>query len=206
MPLRVAKKKRGNRQSSTGRSSNVTIRTPTQAFAASLAVRSDQSRLLGKTVVFVSTTPNPIGSNINPSFLGARPTAYAALFAKWRINRLFIRPLNTSASAGVNYTGVFDDTSTSADVPTSASDVIDLRCSNASNFSVFPEAYNEIQWSPPRGPRVWYFTTLEGSSSDPRLEVPCSLWVGAGTTAVSNTYEISYDLSFIGAVDTLSAP
>jgi len=183
---------------------SVTVRTPSQAFERMLSVRSDTSRLLGKTVVSTTAT-NPIGLDVNTHLLGARPVAFAAIFLRWKINRLIVKPLFLNLTGQGSFAGFLDDNISSGDVPTTGSGVLDLRCSVAypANESAY-ETHNEFEWSPLRGPTKWFYTTLEGSTSDPRLEVPCSFWYGQTATATIGSWEVDYDISFEGAVDTLS--
>jgi len=200
--------KRGARRARQNKSSgSVTVRTPSQAFERQLSTRSDRSRLLGKTTISTGSVTLS-GFNLNPAIFGARPTAYASIFSRWRIARLIIRPLSISSEAtaptGVSFAGVLDDTATSADVPTSATGVLDLRCSVSLPAQYTSDSQNEFEWRPLRGPTQWFYTTLEGSSSDPRLEVPASLWFASNSTAASALFQVDYDLMFEGAVDPLS--
>ncbi len=178
-------------------------------------MRSDRSRLRGKTLVTFNsggTANTPVGANVNTSYLGARPAAYSTLYARWRVNRLIVKIITASASAGgVAILGFLDDTVTSSDVPTSATGVLNLRCSasipvtSSTGTSNAVSTYNEYEWQPLRSSPKWFYTTLEGSSSDPRLEVPCSVWVASPTEQVILQCEIDYDISYEGAVDILSS-
>jgi len=208
MPGKNKSKKRGGRVST-----DVVARTPSQAFEKMLASRSDQSRLCGKCLTTLSSGSGgaPASSNINPPFLGVRPAAYAALFTRWRVNRLIVKFIvanSTALEAGV--VGFLDDSNTSADVPTSAAGVLALRCSvsiplQTTAFSSSVSTFQEYEWRPSRSSPKWFYTTLEGSSSDPRLEVPCSVFV-AGSSATANfTIEIDYDITFDGACDVGSS-
>jgi hypothetical protein len=162
---------------------------------------------MGKTVISSGSTVLG-GLNFNPPLFGARPAAYAAIFARWKINRLIIRPLalsyETTSPSTVAFVGVLDDSITSSDVPTAAVGVLDLRCSVSVPAQYVSDSVNEFEWRPLRGPTQWFYTTLEGSSSDPRLEVPGSLWFASNTAAAVGTFQVDYDLSFEGAVDTVS--
>jgi len=176
-----------------------------------LATRSDRSRLLGKTILtFTSSgTANvPTGTNFAPSFLGNRPGAYSILFAKWKINRLILRVLSaTGASAGFCAVGILDDTTTSADVPTAPLGVVNLRCSRSlisQTGQIQSSADSIFEWRPLR-PSPWFFTTLEGSASDPRIEVPSSIWVVSNSASSTFIVECDYDLSFSGAIDVSSS-
>jgi len=166
-----------------------------------LSTRSDRSRLLGKTIVTLaeSTSGVPIGVNLNPSTLGSRPAAYSLIFTRWRISRLIVKCLSAPANAYCTV-GFLDDTISSPDVPTSEVGVLDLRCSVSLSAALATSTYNEFEWRPLRGPTTWFYTTLEGSSSDPRLEVPCSLWFAANSTGTS-IFEIDYDIQFEGGCD-----
>lgn len=214
MPSRRKKTRNPGRRNA----QNVTVRTPAQAFERTLASRSDRSRLMGKCFVSLSSTSSGfVGFNINPASLGVRPAAYAALFTRWRISRLIVKPLALTTAFSANevcFIGFLDDSITSSDVPTSGVAILDLRCSASSvatstSATVAPgpiSTYNEYEYRPLRGPPTWYFTTLEGSSSDPRLEVPCSLWFGGPSAAVfTAAFEIDYDLLYEGACDVTSS-
>lgn len=197
---------KGRGRSSRATMRNVTVRTPSQAFEAQLSNRSDRSRLLGKTFVSTGSSAVVFGLNVNPSLLGARPSAYSTIFLRWKINRLIIKPLLLPLTGSGSVVGIMDDTVLSADIPTSLAGVLNLRCSVSYPANqIAYENYNDFEWRPSRGPPKWFFTTLEGSSSDPRLEVPCSIWFAQpGGTLVAPNFQIDYDISFEGAVDTLS--
>lgn len=162
---------------------------------------------MGKTIITTGSVTLG-GLNLNPSIFGARPAAYASIFARWKINRLIIRPLNLSfestSPTTVAFAGVLDDSITSSDVPTAPVGVLDLRCSVSIPAQYVSDSVNEFEWRPLRGPTQWFYTTLEGSSSDPRLEVPGSLWFASNTTASVATFQVDYDISYEGAVDTIS--
>jgi hypothetical protein len=171
--------------------------------------------LLGKTLLSVSTgsANTPVGININPAALGLRPATYSNIYSKWTIRRLIVKIVAVASSASGSCTlGFLDDTTTSTDLPTSTTGVLNLRCSSSfatvgSGLFSAVSTYNEYEWRPirTRGALEWYFTTLEGSSSDPRLEVPCSLWFASSVANVACTLEVDYDIVYDGAVDTASS-
>jgi hypothetical protein len=204
--MRGARRVRQNKSSG-----NVTVRTPSQAFEKKLSTASDRSRLMGKTILTIAGN-TPSGFNVNPSYLGTRPAAYAGLYARWRINRLIFKVVSTSGTTtGSALIGILDDTTTAADVPTTFTGVLALRCSSSFCVTSTPiytyspiSTSNELEWRPLRSSPKWFYTTLEGSSSDPRLEVPCSVWTASSTGAVSSQVEIDYDISYEGAVDLAS--
>jgi hypothetical protein len=211
------KAKRRNRNGQ-GNGQSLTVRTPSQAFERTVASRSDRTRLMGKVYFgFTSTSTGYAGVNITPSLLGVRPGSYATLYTKWRIARLILKPLQFSTAATSNqpiFAGFLDDSVTSGDIPISGVAILDLRCSvssvatsnSATVAGATQTTFNEFEWKPLRGPPQWYYATVEGSSSDPRLEVPCSLWIGSPTaSALSANFEIDYDIYFEGACDVLSA-
>jgi hypothetical protein len=148
----------------------------------------------------------PTGVNLTPTFFGARATAYATLFAKWRVNRMIVRFINSQAlGSGTIYVAAFlDDSVTSANIPTTLNGLIEQRCSQVNSGGV-DSSTGELSYSPPRGNPRWFFTTLEASTSDPRLEVPGSFYVSSTATSQTMNFLIDFDLTFTGAVDTGSS-
>jgi hypothetical protein len=216
MPRRKKNRNSGSRNRN---AQSVTVRTPSQAFERSLAARTDRTQLWGKVYLgIVSTASGLFGTNITPASLGVRPGSYATLFTRWRIIRLIFKPLQFTTAASSNqpfFAGLLDDSITSGDIPIAGPAVLDLRCSVSSTATsttatVAPVAqttFNEFEWKPLRGPPQWYYATVEGSSSDPRLEVPCSLWIGSTTANVlTANFEVDYQIAFEGACDVLSQP
>jgi len=175
--------------------------TPSEAFESRLS-RRDTSTVVSKLLLASSITATPsVILSLIPQTLGVRHASFSALFARYKLN--FVRFkffLNSTTSSGNGALGVLDDASTAeGNAPTSASGVLELRCS-ASNFAQ-QTTPTEFVWRPK--PSLWLFCQQGASGSDPRLTVSGLVYgatSGSGSTGIFNT-EIDISVSYKDAVD-----
>jgi len=164
----------------------------------------DSFNLKGKYLlsgVSLSTTPSTLIIITPTGQLGARCSALASVFSRFRVNRLIIRFLATTSLGGNAVLGIVDDTTGEGDNPTTPADVLELRCSAiAMGNETVPVIFN---WSPVDRTK-WYYTFTGASGSDPRLVVPATLY-GASGNASTVDVEVDFDVTFKGAVDTASS-
>jgi len=186
---------RGKRNS--GRSQGLAL-SASDMFEKQLSQRKDNIALKGSIILSSSTT----GLNavqLTPTSLGGRVGQIANFFQRFRIRRLVFRILPPVTSTGVSTStvpfGVFDDTSTSGDIPTSILGITQLRCSVlAGNGRTVDQ---DLIYSPV-DPNIWYHTVAESSASDPRFEVQAAL-LSFLPTGVTTNVQCYYTIEFEGA-------
>lgn len=196
--------KRGVRRARQNKSPiNVISMTRQEAYERNLSTHSDSSVLRGKYTVNMGLTTIPsLVAIINPSAFGARATAYAGVFARYRIKELNIKFMpNSTSTAAITAVGILDDTSLSGDVPTTYQGITELRCSATQFEGVTVPAAFSFQ---PLDRKKWYYTTVETSGNDVRLSAVGELYA-ASTAAVSCAFEIDFSIVFSGASDVGSA-
>jgi len=169
-----------------------------------LATRGDRVVLRGKNLATVLLTVTIGVAPLTPASFGDRVLKMAQLFSRWRIVKLIIKNSPTPSGVTGNFGyGVIDDDSAeggSAPLPTTLSEIIELRCSNALLSVTNP---NELQWNP-IDPQKWYYTQAGGASSDPRLYSPCSVAVSAAGSATSVSFIYYYTIEMEGAYDNVA--
>jgi len=178
----------------------VTIVTPIERFEQRLAQSVDATVLRGKLIFNTTTvaiTPTVI-LTLSANAFGTRSIAFAANFTQWKIKRLFFKFTSTGGSGtpGVAV-GVYDDVATSADIPTTLSDVAQLRCSALALPANTVPVFFEYQ---PVDKKLWHFTTSD--SGDSRLTnygVVYAALVSGSSAAVF--MECDYELVYKGAAD-----
>jgi hypothetical protein len=176
----------------------------TEKFNMNLSRGQDSFNLKGKYLlggVSLSTSPSTLVILTPLAQLGARANALSSVFSRYRINRLIIRFLATQSLGGNAVLGVVDDATVEGDAPTTPQDVLECRCSAiAMGNETVPVIFN---WSPVDRSK-WYYTFTGASGSDPRLTVAATLYAASTNTSTVDV-EIDFDVTFKGAVDTLSS-
>jgi hypothetical protein len=176
--------------------------TSTEAFEAKLSRGSDSTVLRGKLVVVANAPVVPTAVlALNPASLGVRCVAAATIFSRYRFKYIRFKFLTgTSSATGItNYAcvGVQDDIGLTANTPTGAAGVLELRCSGSSfNNQTVP---TQFEWTPV-DKNLWYYTTND--LTDARLSTSGILY-SAGLNAATSTMdmEIDYCIVFQGATD-----
>jgi hypothetical protein len=174
--------------------------TPTEAFEASLSRGTDATVLRGKLALTANTSVTPAAVlALNPSSLGVRCSAIAAIFSRYRFKYVRIKFLNGLGAIGTNFgaLGVQDDIGLTLNTPTSVSGVLELRCSgSAFNNQTIP---TQIEWTPV-DKSLWYYTINDLTES--RLSTSGILYsAGLNTATASLDVEIDYCIVFQGASD-----
>lgn len=200
------------RSGKSGRRKGGSVPASARAFEAQLARGGDSFPLRGKFLTSASnlgTTPSAF-FNLQPSSLGVRAVALAAVFARYRFKYVRIKFQSNILTAtfpsilGNVAIGVLDDATTAeGNAPTTANSVVEMRCSGTNmGTQTVP---TEIVWVPLD--RTKWFSTYPGvAGSDARLTSSGVLYAGStvasgGGTVASVDVEIDYSLVFAGAVD-----
>lgn len=196
---RRTKKGSGGRMG-TNADNAVTIVTPIERFEQRLAQSADATVLRGKLIfstTIVSTTPTVI-LTLSANAFGTRSIAFAANFTQWKIKRLLMKFTGIVGAANVGAAaGVFDDVSSSTDVPTTLSDVAQLRCSALSPPGSTIPCFFEYK---PNDSKLWHFTTSD--SGDSRLITYGVLYaVAVSGSSAAFFAEVDYELVYKGAAD-----
>jgi hypothetical protein len=167
-----------------------------------LANFKDRSRLLGKHYISQSVTTTISSIDLVASTFGTRSSAYANLFARWRIVRILLSPVLSASSSSTTpvAVGFLDDTHLTGDAPTTLDDVVQLRCSAI--FSSSSTVETDIEFRPV-DPKTWYYTENESTASDARLYIPSSLWFLSSGSSSTVGFLMSYELEFEGAVSNV---
>lgn len=172
--------------------------TQTEAFALNQTLSSDAVCIKGKLLGSASATVTPSQIvNFNPNGLGPRVAKFAAVFDRFRIKYVRIKWLPTGTTNVFSSLGVLDDSGSGGLAPTNTAETAELRSSSTvvGNTTV-PTQFTWI----PVDRKEWYFCPTEGSSGDPRLQVPGVLYASA-PSATTVAYEIDYSIVFAGAID-----
>lgn len=179
--------------------------TPAEVFERTLGRTNDSCVLRGKLIITpnLTNTPSQV-SYLVPNFFGARATQFAGVFSRFRIKAINLRFLPSAGGTGgagpavATVFGILDDPSSQV-VPTTGSDVLELRSSAlALPAQTVP---SNILYTPVDKTK-WYYIGGTGTSPDPRLTVPGFLYGYANSaTAVSSAVEIDFSLVFAGASD-----
>jgi len=176
-------------------------------FEAALALGSDATVLRGKLLLQFANPAIPgFVIAVNPSSFGVRSTALATIFSRYKFKYLRVKFMacNTATTVlnGGGVLGFYDDSSTTeGQAPTTASGVLEMRCSGSNMTG--ETVPTEFLWTPV-DPLKWYATTAGSAGSDVRLVEPAVLYSSGlvGTTTVAFDCEIDYCIVFKGAVDT----
>jgi hypothetical protein len=176
----------------------VVIVTPTEAFERSLARGADSFNLKGKVLFSQATSTSPAAFiAVTPAQLGVRAIALAAVFSRFRVNRVLIKFMETTTGVQT-VLGILDDSAGSeGDAPTSLSGVLELRCSAlAFGAQTVPTL---MEWRPVDKSK-WYYCNTGASGSDIRFSIPAISFVASsGTGGISA--ELDYDITFKGSDD-----
>jgi hypothetical protein len=178
--------------------------TPTEAFEAGRARNTDTTVLRGVLLSTVAATTTPSSLIVlNPtsaSNFGTRAAALSAVFARYRFKSIRFRFLGTATATGTQAfqsLGVQDDISITAQNPTTASGVAELRCSGVVlGDQTVP---TEFTWTPV-DKNLWYYTTND--LSDARFSTSGIVWGASSGTGGSFSLQLDYTLVFQGAIDT----
>jgi len=178
--------------------------TQTEKFNQNLSRGQDSFNLKGKYLlsgVSLSSTPSTLIILTPVTQLGARANALSTVFSRYRINRLIVRFLSTTSLGGNAVIGIVDDSPGEGDAPATPQDVLELRCSAiAMGNETVPVIFN---WSPVDRTK-WYYTFTGASGSDPRLTTVATMYGASGNVSTVDV-EVDYDITYKGAVDTLSS-
>jgi hypothetical protein len=160
-----------------------------------MGMAGDATVLRGKYFLSFSTSNTPGAlSVLNPTNFGARATAFAAQFSRYRFKYLAIKFFSPVSSGAVTVVGVDDDTATGT-APVTLASVAELRTS-ATNWSQ-ETVPTELIWKPTS--KEWMYCISSGG--DQRLVNSGTIYVSA-TTGSSTQFEFTYSLVFRGAIDT----
>lgn len=160
-------------------------------FERQLAVRKDRCMLKDKVLLTFTTTVGGLYSTaISAAALGPRVAGVSRYFQRWKIVKLVVKYINPNPGFAV---GIGDDPS--ANGPTDAADIVQLRCSRITTSAGADS--NEFVWMPVDGDK-WYYVSDEGTVGDVRLTAPCQLAVAAGLSS-SVTLLFYYVIEFEGA-------
>jgi hypothetical protein len=180
--------------------------TQTEAFEANLSRSSDATVLRGKFLL--NPTPTAVPSNIlslSPAnvSMGGRLNQLALSFSRYRFKYLKFRFLTANvvpaSFSGQVALGVVDDgVATTSDTPTTASGVMELRCSGTA--FVNQTVPTTFEWSP-ADKEFWYYTTPD--AIDARFLNSGLLFIASTSTggAPITDIEVDYCCVFKGAVD-----
>jgi len=166
-----------------------------------LAVRSDRVIMSGKCVITAAGVSGTVGlTPLYASTFGDRLANMAKIFSRFRIIKLIIKSPPASGTFASAF-GVVDDYTgegASAPLPTTLSEVVELRCSVANLSTVNP---NEIEWKPLDPMKVYYSQPgTAANASDSRLAVPATL-VEFAANAGNIPFVVYYTIEFSGAFD-----
>jgi hypothetical protein len=159
----------------------------------------------GKTFVTTTALGTLIGAAVlSPSAFGNRVAVASGIFARWRIVKLIIKtPSDPAATPLYTAIGVSDDDGAeggSVPAPTTAQEIVELRCSIANFSQVNP---SEFVWTPVDKSR-WYYTQQGGSSADNRFVIPGTLFVSSSTAGFVVNCLVYYTIEFEGGFDNSS--
>jgi hypothetical protein len=190
-------------------SKKVVFETLSQGWDQALANRRDRCRvvdrfyggiILSSTVAsqVLSVTSNSSGTLI-PGNFGTRVFSIGIAFLRWKINRLLVRVIPTTApTAPTVYTGAlgFIDDPEQTLSPTAVDAISDLRVSRILQGVTF----DELEWRP-IDPGKWYYVQVSagGGVAEGRQDYPVALigQLSGGQASV----QVFYDLSFDGAAN-----
>jgi len=166
-----------------------------QASEVQLATRKDNFVHRGKSLL---TQVLAAGINtvfMGPSFFGSRTAQVATIFTRWRVIKIILRipPVVNGVIMGI----LDDSASSILDLPTTASDVLQLRCSTLATAG--NTSNTEFEWKP-IDEQKWYYTDAETAGGDNRFITPGTfvLW-GFGVATI--LVEVHYTLEFEGATE-----
>jgi hypothetical protein len=104
---------------------------------------------------------------------------------------------NNVATAAYVGLGILDDYSGEGDAPANLSGVVNMRCSATSMPGTIDPTY--IYYTP-LDKSKWYYCNSTSSTSDPRFNIPASLYGATNTSAATQVFvELDYTLVFAGA-------
>jgi hypothetical protein len=174
--------------------------TPSEAFERMLGRTNDSCVLRGKVIINVTTlgsSPFQVGFLV-PNFFGARATAFGSVFSRFRIKAMNIRFMQavTGGTQVPTVVGVLDDTNSSSTLPTTGSDVLELRS------SAFAQPGQTIPCNvlyTPVDKTKWYYIGAP-TGTDNRLAVPGFLYAYT-SAAATFPLEVDFSLVFAGAAD-----
>jgi hypothetical protein len=173
-----------------------------EQFAERMA-RQDRSTLKGKLLLIPTLASNLTNLLvITPANMGIRTAAFSLLFSEYHINFIRVKYASGTTSNGV-VLGFLDDASGSeGDAPTSASGLLEQRCSA---ISLGPETVPTEFLFTQKASSFWLKTYAGASGSDPRLTVAAILY--AWNVGSSNVVpiELDYSITFQCAVDVGSS-
>lgn len=179
--------------------------SPTEAFERTLGQTNDSSVLRGKILITsaVSSTPTFL-THLSPFSLGARSSALAGVFSRYRVKAAILKFAASSGGTGTSLTsalGILDEPTGEGDAPGNLSATLELRCSAS---YLFGQTQNSYVMYTPVDKTKWYYCNTGATGSDGRLVFPAAIYV-AGAGAGTLTVEIDYTLVFAGADDVGSA-
>jgi hypothetical protein len=201
MPRKQSRRaKKGNGGMGRTTDTSVVIVTPVEKFEQRLSTSTDASTLRGKLIFNTSsvTTAPTLIFTIAPATFGSRSIAMASIFTMYKVKRLLFKFCGVVGSSAVGAAaGVYDDVSTSADIPTTLSDVAQLRCSALALPGNTVPVFFEYK---PVDAKRWYYTTSD--SGDSRLVVYGLVYAAAVSGSSGSFFcEVDYELVYKGAAD-----
>jgi len=196
---------KGRGRKSKGIMREMTVVDPEEKFADDIGQHQDSCNTQGKTLfsVILGSAAVTNAGVMNPTFFGTRVTNMAAIFTRWRINKLVFRiafdSATTPSAAAFGVYGILDDASgAEGDAPTSADGLLALRVSGTVGFNT--TAGTTRVYKPPD--KDWRFCYAGATGSDPRLYAYGVLFVQQLGTASTSVYvQADYSITFKGATD-----
>jgi len=173
--------------------------TPSQAFEKSLSKNLDSTVVRGKLVFSLVTPTTPaVILTFSPTNFGARASAFAGIFSRYRFKYVRVKALAILSSTALIALGIQDDVAAATgETPTTVGGVTELRCS-ATIFSG-QSTPTELSWEPV-DKHLWYYTATT-VSGDPRLDVSAVMWAAGFSATAGLDIEVDYCLVFQGATD-----
>jgi len=193
----MPRKSRRTRGRRSGAPQAVTSLSLSETFELKLSKRKDLSQLMGKMIVSVPLTAGIGNIPFLSTAFGARTSAFLALFQRWKIQRLVIKPLTTLPTPITSQVvAISDDVSVTFSTAATQSELLELRCSRILGNQGTDTS--EFVWNP-IDPGKWYYTL---AGTDPRLSQPGAIYVNlTPTTITSAAFLVYYSISCEGAYD-----